>query len=131
MAKRVGGQQRDHFVQRVRCSFLCASTLPELTFRGPDSTDAPFDHLSGFDCQFPTPHSNAFIDLDGDCLADLFLTCQNGKSPEKLSYQIWLNDKKGKFKLARKGDLPYGIKSVGFADMGACEGGLKIAWTSS
>lgn len=67
---------------------------------------------------FSTPHSNAFIDLDGDCLADLFLTCQNGNSPDHLSYQVWLNDKDGKFKLARKGDLPFGTKSVSFADMG-------------
>lgn len=27
---------------------------------------------------FTSPHSNAFIDFDGDCLADLFMTVQVG-----------------------------------------------------
>lgn len=78
--------------------------------------DPPFD-TAGFECKFPSPHFNAFIDLDGDCLADLFLVCQNGKSHDELSYQIWFNDKKGGFKQARKGPLPIGTRSVGFADM--------------
>lgn len=30
--------------------------------------DPPID-VSGFNCKMPNPHSNAFIDLDGDCLA--------------------------------------------------------------
>lgn len=80
---------------------------------------APPLDLAQFDCKFPSPHFNAFVDLDGDCLADLFLTCQSGTSPDDLSYQIWINDKQGGFKLSRKGDLPRGTKSVGFADMGA------------
>ena len=78
--------------------------------------DPPFD-AAEVECKFPSPHFNAFIDLDGDCLADLFLVCQIGKSHDELSYQIWLNDKKGGFKQARKGPLPKGTRSVGFADM--------------
>ncbi|ORY59424.1 hypothetical protein BCR35DRAFT_283657 [Leucosporidium creatinivorum] len=78
-------------------------------------TTPPLD-LKNFDCKFPSPHFNAFIDLNGDCLADLFLTCE-GKSAEHLSYQIWLNNKDGNFTLSRKGDLPRGTKSVSFADM--------------
>ncbi|KAL8286465.1 hypothetical protein RQP46_004482 [Phenoliferia psychrophenolica] len=79
--------------------------------------DPPFD-LAGSSCTFPKPHSNAYIDLNGDCLADIFLMCE-GKSEEYLSYQIWTNDKEGGYKLAKKqsGDLPRGTKSVGFADM--------------
>lgn len=75
--------------------------------------------MTEFNCTFPNPHFNAFIDLDGDCLADLFFTCKKGDSDLDLSYQIWLNDKSGGFKLARTGDLPKGTKSVGFADMGS------------
>lgn len=77
--------------------------------------------LSTFDCPFPSPHSNAYIDLDGDCLADLFLTCGSGEkeSNDLVSYQIWRNDKaSGKFVLSRKAALPKGTKSIGFADMG-------------
>lgn len=79
------------------------------------STDLPFKGT--LDCDFPDPHFNAFIDLNGDCLADVFLTCRDGKSSDRLTYQIWTNDKEGMFSLARKGDLPRGTKSVSFADM--------------
>ncbi|GJN88667.1 hypothetical protein Rhopal_001633-T1 [Rhodotorula paludigena] len=84
-------------------------------------TDAPFNLSStpsgAFTCRSPSPHSNAFVDLDGDCLADLFLMCQDGDDESKRSYQIWLNRKDGQFELARSGELPRGTKSVGFADM--------------
>lgn len=88
-------------------TFLCVSS---------SSTDLPFKEP--LNCRFPDPHFNAFIDLNGDCLADVFLTCQDSESSDRLSYQIWTNDKDGQFSLARKGDLPRGTKSVGFADMG-------------
>jgi hypothetical protein len=98
----------------------------------PHRTAPPFENLAGYDCKFPNPHFNAYIDLDGDCLADLFLVCQNGKSPDDLSYQIWLNGKDGQFKLGRKGDLPRGTKSVGFADMGEQHLRFHLAtWTDS
>ncbi|KAI5477781.1 Integrin alpha N-terminal domain superfamily protein [Pseudohyphozyma bogoriensis] len=80
-----------------------------------DIVDPPIDFGSAT-CTFPTPHSNAYIDLDGDCLADLFLMCE-GSSPEQPTYQMWTNDKAGGFKLAKSGALPKGTKSVGFADM--------------
>ncbi|GAA5896345.1 hypothetical protein JCM8208_001852 [Rhodotorula glutinis] len=83
-------------------------------------SDAPLNVSSSptgtFTCRFPNPHFNAFIDLDGDCLADLFFMCQDGDDADHLSYQIWLN-KKGAFEFAREGKLPKGTKSVGFADM--------------
>jgi len=34
-----------------------------------------------------TPHSSAFFDLDGDCMADLFLTVTDGS---KSYYQIFV-----------------------------------------
>ncbi|BGP45902.1 hypothetical protein JCM10450v2_001737 [Rhodotorula kratochvilovae] len=84
-------------------------------------SDAPLNLTTSptgtFACRFPSPHFNAFIDLDGDCLADLFFTCQNGDDAEDLSYQIWVNKKDRGFEYAREGKLPKGIKSVGFADM--------------
>ncbi|SGY75403.1 BQ5605_C005g03425 [Microbotryum silenes-dioicae] len=82
-----------------------------------DLVDPPFKGQN-FNCRLPEPHFNAFVDLDGDCLADLFLTCQPDEdAPNRLTYQIWLNDKQGSYRLAREGNLPYGTKSVGFADM--------------
>lgn len=99
------GDSREVF--RAWLTLLCVSS---------SSTDLPFKE--SLNCRFPDPHFNAFIDLNGDCLADVFLTCQDGESSDRLSYQIWTNDKDGQFSLARKGDLPRGTKSVGFADMG-------------
>ncbi|KDE06538.1 hypothetical protein MVLG_03187 [Microbotryum lychnidis-dioicae p1A1 Lamole] len=82
-----------------------------------DLVDPPFKGQNS-NCRLPEPHFNAFVDLDGDCLADLFLTCQpDENAPNRLTYQIWLNDKQGSYRLAREGNLPYGTKSVGFADM--------------
>lgn len=75
--------------------------------------DAPFD--SPVNCKLTNPHSSAFVDLDGDCLADLFLTCQEDDGTE--SYQIWINQKSQGFHLARTGKLPLGTKHVTFADM--------------
>lgn len=69
-------------------------------------------------CQLASPHSSAFIDLDGDCLADLFLVCSEGGS--KLSYQVWIASKaaaKPTYSLARKGSLPDGAGALTFADI--------------
>ena len=98
------------------------------------SSDPPLD-MASFNCQFPNPHSNAFIDLDGDCLADLFLVCEDPSDAQRLSYQIWVNAKEAGFKLAQSGPLPHGTApgAVTFADMDrdgtmdmvfpTCEGG--------
>lgn len=111
-----------------------------------ETTDASnrFDyssHPSGdWTCTSPSPHSNQFLDLDGDCLADVFLTClggKNGDDEDHLRYEIWVNEKRasllggdeaegddgrigrgGKFVWKRGGDLPKGTRSVSFADMG-------------
>ncbi|KAF0336923.1 integrin alpha N-terminal domain-containing protein [Gigaspora margarita] len=66
-------------------------------------------------CTISDPHSNAFIDLNGDCLADLFLTCRESSSAP-LTYQIWTNIKGG-FTFSRSGNLPDGTGQISFADM--------------
>ncbi|KAF5364540.1 hypothetical protein D9757_011334 [Collybiopsis confluens] len=75
-------------------------------------TDAPFQ---GTQCDIANPHSNAVVDLDGDCLADVFLVCEEGQG--KKSFQIWINNKDDGFTLAQKGSLPSGTQSISFADM--------------
>ncbi|GAA5822622.1 hypothetical protein JCM11251_004321 [Rhodosporidiobolus azoricus] len=91
--------------------------------------DSPLDLSTSptpnqFTCRFPSPHYNAFIDLDGDCLADLFFTCEKeGGGEGELEYHIWVNrkpDRDGKgggFVYKRGGELPRGTRSVSFADM--------------
>ncbi|KAI9596507.1 hypothetical protein BDF19DRAFT_437639 [Syncephalis fuscata] len=67
-------------------------------------------------CKLAHPHSGAFIDLNGDCLADLFVTCED-KSTDSPTYQIWINHKSDGFQLARNGTLPKGAGPVSFADI--------------
>ncbi|KAJ2026733.1 hypothetical protein GGI06_000024 [Coemansia sp. S85] len=62
-------------------------------------------------CQPASPHSSAFIDLDGDCRADLFIVCKGGEE-----YQIWTSTKAG-FAYSQTGRLPSGAGPVSFADM--------------
>ncbi|ORX98916.1 integrin alpha N-terminal domain-containing protein [Basidiobolus meristosporus CBS 931.73] len=76
----------------------------------------PFTPVGGQACKISNPHSNAFIDLDGDCLADLFITCKDTDS-SPVHFQIWTNNKNGQFKLGQEGDLPNGAGPVSFADM--------------
>lgn len=67
-------------------------------------------------CVSPDPHSNAFLDLDGDCLADLFILCAPDSSGIQ-SYQVWINEKDQGFRLARTDSLPKGAGPISFADM--------------
>ncbi|GAA5911051.1 hypothetical protein JCM6882_006862 [Rhodosporidiobolus microsporus] len=92
-------------------------------------SDAPLDLSTSptpgtFSCKFPSPHFNSFIDLDGDCLADLFFMCEKeGGRDGEVEYQIWGNRKTdregngGGFVYKRGGKLPKGTRSVSFADM--------------
>ncbi|KAH6919108.1 hypothetical protein BKA70DRAFT_1249281 [Coprinopsis sp. MPI-PUGE-AT-0042] len=66
-------------------------------------------------CKLVNPHSNAVVDLNGDCMADVLLVCDEGGG--KRSYQIWVNDKDKGFSLSQKGDLPTGTQSISFADI--------------
>jgi integrin alpha FG-GAP repeat containing protein 1 len=89
-------------------------TIP---FAAPNMTSAP-------KCTLPNPHSSAIVDFNGDCLADLFLTCKDPSS-DKTTYQIWLNDPEGGgYTLARQGAMPQGSGLVSFADMGRFEASL-------
>ncbi|KAF7783261.1 hypothetical protein Agabi119p4_2637 [Agaricus bisporus var. burnettii] len=83
-------------------------------------TDSPlFDVQSSYfndsHCQIANPHSNAVVDLNGDCLADVFLVCDEGRGQK--SFQIWLNKKSQSFVLAMQGSLPSGTQSISFADI--------------
>ncbi|KAL4399692.1 hypothetical protein ACI68E_004075 [Malassezia pachydermatis] len=82
-------------------------SLEELTMHGDISP-----------CQLAHPHSSAHVDMNGDCLADLFLVCQ-GPLSSRLSYQIWTAriDEPRTYDLARAGDLPPGTGALSFADM--------------
>ncbi|KAJ2807817.1 hypothetical protein H4R21_000328 [Coemansia helicoidea] len=64
-------------------------------------------------CRPASPHSSAFVDLDGDCLADLFIVCAGNEE-----YQIWTNGPGG-FVYSQTGKLPSGAGPVSFADMNA------------
>ncbi|PIA17154.1 hypothetical protein COEREDRAFT_41520 [Coemansia reversa NRRL 1564] len=64
-------------------------------------------------CTPASPHSSAFIDLNGDCLADLFIVCDGNEE-----YQIWTNSELG-FVYSQTGKLPSGAGPVSFADMNA------------
>ncbi|KAF9239681.1 hypothetical protein BU15DRAFT_74536 [Melanogaster broomeanus] len=74
--------------------------------------DPPFN---GAQCTLASPHSNAIIDLNGDCLADIFLICDEGSG--RRSFQIWVNDKDSGFYLAQNDLLPSGVQAVSFADI--------------
>ncbi|KAJ2911205.1 hypothetical protein GGI21_000119 [Coemansia aciculifera] len=62
-------------------------------------------------CQPASPHSSAFVDLDGDCRADLFIVCQGNEE-----YQIWTSSPTG-FVYSITGSLPSGAGPVSFGDM--------------
>ncbi|WFD32932.1 hypothetical protein MSPP1_003985 [Malassezia sp. CBS 17886] len=86
-------------------------------------------------CRLADPHSSAFIDLNGDCLADLFLVCE-GPSAAQRAYQIWTAraQEPMTYDLAGTGLLPRGAGALSFADMNrdgtidvvfpSCEGGV-------
>ncbi|KDN42724.1 hypothetical protein K437DRAFT_269305 [Tilletiaria anomala UBC 951] len=76
-------------------------------------------------CALSAPHSSAFIDLDGDCIADLFLVCE-GRSVASPSYEVWTalkSDSPDKlaipasYQLSQQGDLPSGAGMLSFADL--------------
>ncbi|KAI0713583.1 integrin alpha N-terminal domain-containing protein [Earliella scabrosa] len=76
-------------------------------------TNPKFD---GSHCTLANPHSNAAVDLNGDCLADMFLICEDRSSGSKF-FQIWVNRKSKGFVLTQQGPLPSGTQAVSFADI--------------
>ncbi|KAJ3892409.1 hypothetical protein GG344DRAFT_87791 [Lentinula edodes] len=86
--------------------------------------DSPFH---GSQCIISNPHSNAVVDLDGDCLADVFLVCDNGNGMKY--FQIWVNNKDDGFALAHQGSLPSGVQSITFADIDR-DGTIDMVFTT-
>lgn len=80
------------------------------------STQPPFVPSSKI-CEPATPASNAFLDLDGDCLSDIFLMCKSKYSNDR-SFQIWKNREQAGFVFAGEWALPSGAGAISFADMG-------------
>ncbi|KAF9357346.1 hypothetical protein BGX26_003894 [Mortierella sp. AD094] len=65
-------------------------------------------------CTLSDPHSSAFVDLNGDCLADIFLTCYDDN---QYSYVVYVNNKDEGFSFGTSGLLPAGAGQVTFADI--------------
>ncbi|KAI0737904.1 integrin alpha N-terminal domain-containing protein [Daedaleopsis nitida] len=72
--------------------------------------------FKGTQCTLANPHSNAAVDLNGDCLADMFLVCEDRNSGSKY-FQIWVNDKENGFVMTQQSPLPSGTQTVSFADI--------------
>ncbi|KAH9890573.1 hypothetical protein C8Q73DRAFT_793017 [Cubamyces lactineus] len=81
----------------------------------PDLFDIVDPKLSGAQCTLSNPHSNAAVDLNGDCLADIFLVCED-RSGSKY-FQIWVNNKDDGFSMKQQGRLPPGTQAISFADI--------------
>lgn len=60
-----------------------------------------------------TPNANAFVDFDGDCLADRFVTSMGASGPQ---YELWLNGKSEGYKLHSTSALPAGAGQISFSD---------------
>jgi integrin alpha FG-GAP repeat containing protein 1 len=76
----------------------------------PNLFDTPIN-VSPSLCTPSITHSNAFVDINGDCKPDVFLTCNDN------SYEMWSTSKNSYWELARKGELPKGAKFISFVDM--------------
>jgi integrin alpha FG-GAP repeat containing protein 1 len=61
------------------------------------------------------PHSVAFVDLNRDCLADIFLTTVN--SSGEVYFEVWLNMKNGEYCVVQSTKAPKGAGQVSFADV--------------
>ncbi|KDQ33979.1 hypothetical protein PLEOSDRAFT_1052766 [Pleurotus ostreatus PC15] len=83
--------------------------------------------LTGEQCTLSNPHSNAVVDLNGDCLADIFLVCDDSGGRKR--FQIWVNNKDDGFSLAQTGLLPSGLQSITFADMDR-DGTIDMVFTT-
>lgn len=62
------------------------------------------------------PHSVAFVDLNKDCVADLFLTTQD--SSGNLMFEVLLNNHDGGYCRVYQEAAPSGARQVSFADVG-------------
>lgn len=85
--------------------------------------------LGGEPCRLAHPHSSAFVDMNGDCLADLFLVC--APSAGRQSYQVWAAQPATPmaYTLVRTGELPPGTGALSFADMNR-DGTIDVVFAS-
>ena len=72
------------------------------------------------------PHSNAFVDINGDCLADLVIFSLNSTTGTKVM-EIWTFNE-NQWNLDRLIPLPEGAGQVSFADFGAS---TSFCWIAS
>ncbi|KAJ3209682.1 hypothetical protein HDU82_000312 [Entophlyctis luteolus] len=93
-------------------------------------TKADFARPSGAQmCEFSSPHSNAFVDLNGDCLADIFVTCHD-KKMKRDYFQVWTNSRDDGFALAFEQILDESSRGpITFADVDA-DGAVDIVFGS-
>ncbi|KAI9311839.1 hypothetical protein BX666DRAFT_1992962 [Dichotomocladium elegans] len=78
------------------------------------SAASVFDQAYTNQCTWANPHSNAVVDLDGDCLADLVFVCQKSNYQ---TVQLWINQRDGTYNMAHEFALPNGAGPVSFADI--------------
>lgn len=64
-------------------------------------------------CNLSHIHSHAFVDMDGDCLADIVVTCGDPRN----AIQIWSNRKEAGFELVFEKSLFLGNGLLSFIDM--------------
>ncbi|KAL0078748.1 hypothetical protein F4703DRAFT_1876957 [Phycomyces blakesleeanus] len=89
------------------------------------SASTVFDKVTTGNCKWAHPHSNAFLDLDGDCLADLVFVCEEKNNQKRI--QLWTNERKDGFKLSQTLYLPDGAGALSFADMDG-DGSIDIVF---
>ncbi|KAJ3160679.1 hypothetical protein HDU86_000438 [Geranomyces michiganensis] len=82
---------------------------------GATASEVPLTQNSTALCTLAHPHSNAFVDLDGDCVADMFVTCDMAGTGST-AVQIWRNTADG-FVFSQQYALPAGSGPVTFADI--------------
>lgn len=71
------------------------------------------DCLSFSQFTFSYPHSVGFVDLNKDCLSDLFMTVEySGQT----YFEIWLNAKDGTYCKVQSDPAPSGTRQVSFVD---------------
>ncbi|OBZ83458.1 T-cell immunomodulatory protein [Choanephora cucurbitarum] len=84
------------------------------------SASGLFNKTASDRCRWANPHSNAFVDLDGDCLADLVFVCDG-------SIQIWTHQRQQGFSLAHEASLPTGAGPLTFSDIDG-DGSIDIVF---
>jgi integrin alpha FG-GAP repeat containing protein 1 len=105
----------------------------EASYKDGTFLSANLEIQQNLDCSPINPHSNAFVDLDGDCLAgfspidvDLLITC---KKDNDLYFQVYINKKNLGFVFQQETKLPEGSGQISFADMNS-DGTIDLVFPS-